>query len=143
MPILPSRSARIQDLLSRLSSASGSERDSAIARLTLLGARAVEPLVAALKEGEKWLRQGAAWALGKIGDPRAVGPLMTALSDPKADVRKNAAWALGQFAGDEVIAALTGAAKDPNPAVQRAAQQGLEAAKKRGEKPPEKTPEKA
>jgi len=93
--------------------------------------QAVEPLIAALKEGEKWLRQGAAWALGKIRDPRAIEPLVAALKDLKADVRKNAAWALGQFTGDRVAAALSEAVKDPNPAVQRAARQALDALKEK------------
>jgi HEAT repeat protein len=41
----------------------------------------VEPLIAALKDENSDVRQAAAKALGKIGDPRAVEPLIAALSD--------------------------------------------------------------
>ena len=43
-------------------------------------ARAVEPLVAALKDSETPLRWAAAEALGRIKDPRAVGPLVAVLT---------------------------------------------------------------
>jgi HEAT repeat protein len=50
-------------------------------------ARAVEPLVAALKDKEWFVRAHAAEALGKIADPRALGPLYTAQKDPNSSVR--------------------------------------------------------
>ena len=56
--------------------------------------RAVEPLIAALKDTDKDVRQAAAEALGKIGDPRAVEPLIAALKDAEWHVRKAAAKAL-------------------------------------------------
>ena len=49
MPIVPSRSRQIQELVAALAAASAAERESAEARLRLLGARAVLPLVAALR----------------------------------------------------------------------------------------------
>jgi HEAT repeat protein len=49
--------------------------------LVKIGALAVEPLVGALKETQSLVRSSAAEALGQIGDPRAVEPLIAALSD--------------------------------------------------------------
>ncbi len=48
MPIVPSRSGRIHELVARLSSARATERDRAVARLTLLGAQAISPVLASL-----------------------------------------------------------------------------------------------
>jgi HEAT repeat protein len=59
-----------------------------------MGARAVEPLIAALKDSDKDARKAAADALGKIGDGRAVEPLITALNDSRVDAREAAADAL-------------------------------------------------
>ena len=80
-----------------------------------LGALAVEPLSAALKDEEWDVRQAAARALGKIKDPRAVKPLIAALKDEKWDVRQAAAEALGEIgapAVEPLIAALKGENKD-------------------------------
>src|SRR5450759_2332909 len=53
-------------------------------------ARAVEPLIAALKDESWGVRRAAAEALGQIGDARAAEPLIAALKDPYADVRNAA-----------------------------------------------------
>jgi HEAT repeat protein len=54
--------------------------------------RAVEPLIAALKD--KGVCAAAAYALGEIKDPRAVEPLIAALKDESFSVRRAAAEAL-------------------------------------------------
>jgi len=54
----------------------------------------VEPLIAALKDAEWRVREAAAEALGKIGDPRAVEPLIDALQDKEWFVQRTAAEAL-------------------------------------------------
>jgi HEAT repeat protein len=59
-----------------------------------LGALAMEPLIAALKDENEYVREAAAEALGKIGDPRAVEPLIDALQDKEWFVRRTAAEAL-------------------------------------------------
>ena len=57
-------------------------------------ARAVEPLILALKD-EYWeVRRRAAEALGEIGDARAVEPLKKALNDESRGVREAARDAL-------------------------------------------------
>ena len=57
--------------------------------------RAVDGLIAALKDTHGAVRKQVAWALGAIGDGRATDGLTAALQDTDADVRKQAAWALG------------------------------------------------
>jgi len=61
---------------------------------TIGDARAVEPLVAALKDRDRGLRVCAASALGAIKDPRAAAPLIVALNDKDEYVRLSAAKAL-------------------------------------------------
>ena len=46
-----------------------------------IGAPAVEPLIAALRDKDWHVREGAAEALGWIKDPSAVEPLIGALKD--------------------------------------------------------------
>ena len=75
-------------------------RRDALEALGAIGdARAVEPLIAALKDSELYVRLGGAKALGEIGDARAVESLSAALQDSASDVRKNAAAALGKIGG--------------------------------------------
>ncbi|MCP4258867.1 MAG: HEAT repeat domain-containing protein, partial [Planctomycetes bacterium] len=57
-------------------------------------ARAVESLIAALKDNNSTVRWSAAEALGKIKDARAVGPLIDALEDDDNSVRREAEKAL-------------------------------------------------
>jgi HEAT repeat protein len=59
-----------------------------------IGAPAVEPLIAALKDSDKDVRKAVAKTLGKIGDPRAIEPLLSALEGKNKEVRKAAASAL-------------------------------------------------
>jgi HEAT repeat protein len=59
-----------------------------------IGAVAVDPLIAALKDKNENVRREAAGALGQIGDPRAVEPLIAALKDEDRDVRESAAGRL-------------------------------------------------
>ena len=54
-------------------------------------ARAVRPLIALLKNKDRYGHEAAAEALGKIGDDRAVEPLVTALKDEDVYVRLAAA----------------------------------------------------
>ncbi len=94
MPIVPSRSRDIQELIARLASPRAVERDSAAARLTLQAARAVDALCAALT------RPGAPRAailavLEAIADRRAlpaVAPLLVD-DDPEVAARAVAATA--------------------------------------------------
>ena len=57
-------------------------------------ARAVKPLIAALRDDYWAVRRAAAEALGQIGDAPAVEPLIAALKDQDRAVRKAAAKVL-------------------------------------------------
>jgi HEAT repeat protein len=82
--------------------------------------RAVEPLIAALKNSKIVVGQAAAGALGQIGDARAVEPLIAALKGKKYDVCKAAVAALakiGVLALEPLIAALKDSRWDVREAV--------------------------
>lgn len=66
-------------------------------------ARAVEPLIQALKYEERSVRGGAARALGEIGDARAVEPLIQALEDEDRLVRTSAKFALEKIKAKKKI----------------------------------------
>jgi HEAT repeat protein len=77
-----------------------------------LGAAAVEPLIAALKDREKVVRYNAAVMLREIGDARAVAPLIAALKDSDTSVRERAAIALNKIVDMHTIEPLIAALKD-------------------------------
>nr|MDO8081855.1 HEAT repeat domain-containing protein [Candidatus Freyarchaeota archaeon] len=54
----------------------------------------IERLIQALKDENKYMRLGAAGALGELGDVRAVEPLTEASKDKDSNVREMAIWAL-------------------------------------------------
>ena len=56
--------------------------------------RYLNVIIPKLKDANKNVRSGAAWALEAIGDARAVEPLMGALKDERDEVRWGAADAL-------------------------------------------------
>ncbi len=73
-----------------------------------LGSLAVEPLIAALKDGKRAVRKSAAEALGKVGDARAVEPLIAAFQkDNNRDVRKAAATALAKIGDPSAVEFLS------------------------------------
>ena len=51
----------------------------------------LDPLVRALKDPDRQVREVTAAALGRVQDARAVEPLLAALSDSYANVQINAA----------------------------------------------------
>ena len=76
------------------------------------GAPAVPRLIGALKDANKYVRWGAAEALGRIDDPRAVEPLIAALRDHDKDVRWKAAISLGSMRANEAVCPLIRTLKD-------------------------------
>ncbi len=91
-----------------------------------IGTPAVEPLIAALKDGVVYVRKDAAGALKQLGDARAVEPLIVALKDSAKDVRQATAEALGQL-GAPGVESLIAALKDSDQDVRQRAAKVLDA----------------
>lgn len=84
-------------------------------------------LTALISDRDASVRQTAAEALGKIGDPAAESVLLKALRDPDPAVRAAAARSVGQLPsfGETVGTELVSLLRDPDSSVQRAAAQAL------------------
>jgi HEAT repeat protein len=81
-------------------------RRTAASLLSRSGPRAVEPLIAALSEGDAVARQEATKVLALLRDGRAVDPLMAATEDPDEEVRWAAANALMALGDRRAIESL-------------------------------------
>jgi hypothetical protein len=109
--IRASSSRQIDALIGDLGAASAVTRETAIARLTLLGARAVERLIAiAADGGDSETRIGAWRTLEAIGDARALPPALAALA--RRDLEPAVAAAAARVAGQHVRGAHGAAAVD-------------------------------
>ena len=94
MAIRASSAKQIDALIADLGAASVVTRETAVARLTLLGARAVERLIAAAESAAPAEARAAAWrALEAIGDPRALPPALAVLAALDQDAAVGAAAA--------------------------------------------------
>ncbi len=89
-------------------------RETTLDILVSIGAPAVEPLVAALRDQDEIVRWCAALVLGSVGDVRAVEPLIAALDNPKGWVRWRAAGALGEIGDPRAVGPLIAALNDRN-----------------------------
>jgi HEAT repeat protein len=120
-------SPSIQALISQLSSDSAVTRESAMARLTIVGARAVDRLVEfATSDAPAVARAAALTTLERIGDRRALKAALRLVADPDVDVALAAVAAAGSFVqkpeGVAAIDRLTALAVDESrPASIRAA----------------------
>ncbi len=77
---------------------------------------AIEPLIEALSDPYASVRENAAEALRKFGDP-AVDSLIDALGDPSETKRSYAAGILGRIGSEKAVSALIAALQDENPDV--------------------------
>ena len=94
MTIRTSSARQIDALIAGLAAASTVTRETAVARLTLLGARAVERLIAAAGSAGTPEARDAAWrTLEAIGDARALEPALALLGAPDGDPAASAAAA--------------------------------------------------
>ena len=100
---------RASQLISKLKdpAACGNRSDVAEELGWIRDPRAVEPLIAALKNPDLAVRKYAAMALGMIRDRRAVDPLIAALKDTDDGVRWNAVDALGKIGDPRATEPLT------------------------------------
>src|SRR5436309_15664326 len=92
--IRASAAKQIDALVRDLSSPDAVTRDAAAARLTVLGSRAVERLLALAESNAEPMARAAAWrTLEAIGDPRALDPALRALAASSTDPAIGAAAA--------------------------------------------------
>jgi len=115
----------IQPLIEALADFDKSVREQATLALSSIGKAAIEPLAAAMKE-KKWeTRYRAAEALGKIADEKAVQPLIQALKDNRDHVRYIAAKGLRELGDSEAIEPMVILLKDENRYVRMMAARAL------------------
>jgi len=104
----------IQPLIEALADFDKSVREQATLALSSIGKAAIEQLTAAMKE-KKWeTRYRAAEALGKIADERVVQPLISALKDNRDHVRYMAAKGLREIGDSDATEPMVILLKDEN-----------------------------
>jgi len=80
--------------------------------LVKIGALAIDPLIAALRDPKAAVRWRAVYVLGEIGDARAIEPLIAALRDRDAGVRERAAYTLGKIGDARALPELERVARE-------------------------------
>jgi HEAT repeat protein len=106
-------------LVAALRDKSKNVRQAASGALEKIGPPAVEPLITALQDKGWSVRQAAAETLGQIGDSRAVEPLIATLNDKSTKVRETIAKALEKL-GSPAMESLTAALQDKDSGVRMA-----------------------
>jgi HEAT repeat protein len=115
----------IQPLVEALGDFDKSVREQATLALSAIGKAAIAPLSAAMKEPKWETRYRAAEALGKIADEKAVQPLIQALKDNRDHVRYMAAKGLREFGNSEAVDPMIILLKDENKYVRMMAVRAL------------------
>jgi len=104
----------IEPLIHALADFDKSVREQAMLALSNLGKSAIEPLAEAMKEPKWETRYRAAEALGKIADEKAVQPLIQGLKDNREHVRYMAAKGLRGLGDSDAIEPMIILLKDDN-----------------------------
>lgn len=104
----------IQPLIEALADFDKSVREQAMLALSTIGKAAIEPLAEAMKEPRWETRYRAAEALGKIADQKAVQPLIRGLRDNRDHVRYMAAKGLHELGDSDAVEPLIILLKDEN-----------------------------
>ena len=89
----------VEHLIAALKNADPNTRNEAINALSKIGKPSLEPLIGTLQDADPKVRFLAAWALGEIGDPQAVEPLIASLKDKRIFVRKVTSQSLEKITG--------------------------------------------
>ena len=121
--------AIVELLTERLTHSDVETRRASVQVLTWLEAgSAHHALIAALRDSDAQVRQGAVAAVGEMVDPRSLPAIRDRLlKDADAGVRGEAAYRLGKFGDRTIVSALrTAATRDPDAAVRRWATWALE-----------------
>jgi HEAT repeat protein len=117
----------IQPLVEALGDFDKSVREQSMLALTEIGKAAIEPLSAAMKEPKWETRYRAAEALGKIADEKAIKPLIQALKDNRDHVRYMATKGLREIGDSDAIDPMIILLKDENRYVRMMAARALSA----------------
>jgi HEAT repeat protein len=117
----------IQPLVEALGDFDKSVREQSMLALTAIGKAAIEPLSAAMKEPKWETRYRAAEALGKIADEKAIKPLIQALKDNRDHVRYMATKGLREIGDSDAIDPMIILLKDENKYVRMMAARALSA----------------
>lgn len=104
----------IQPLIEALADFDKSVREQATLALSTIGKAAIEPLAEAMQEPKWETRYRAAEALGKIADEKAVKPLIRGLRDSRDHVRYMAAKGLHGIGDSDAVEPLIILLKDEN-----------------------------
>ncbi len=104
----------IQPLVEALADFDKSVREQATLALSAIGKAAVEPLAEAMKEPKWETRYRAAEALGRIADEKAIKPLIQGLKDNRDHVRYMAAKGLRALGDSDSIEPMVILLKDEN-----------------------------
>ena len=104
----------IEPLIRALADFDKSVREQAMLALSSLGKSAIEPLSEAMKEPKWETRYRAAEALGNIADEKAIQPLIQGLKDNREHVRYMAAKGLREFGDSDTIDPMIILLKDEN-----------------------------
>ena len=115
----------MKEEIAKLNNKATPERWQSVVALEKAGKPAVEYLVMALKDSDKWVRYAAADALGNIGDTASVAPLIGLLGDLDQDVRFATAEALGKIGDPKACTPLEQACQTDNGYVKIAAEEAL------------------
>ncbi|WML68063.1 MAG: hypothetical protein METHP_01639 [Methanoregula sp. SKADARSKE-2] len=115
----------IQPLILALGDFNKSVREQATFALSTIGKAAVEPLSEAMKEPKWETRYRAAEALGRIADEKAVRPLIQGLRDNRDHVRYMAAKGLRELGDSDAIEPMIILLRDENRFVRMMAARAL------------------
>lgn len=126
-----------EELVEKLTGETASySRRSAISALGRLGdERAVDPLVSALQDEDRYIRREAAKALGELGSPAAIEPLIAALGDSEENVRRNAITALGATGDERAVEPLKQILEDKSYFIRSEAEKSIRAIEERLQAP--------
>jgi HEAT repeat protein len=115
----------IQPLITALADFDKSVREQATFALSAIGKAAIQPLAEAMKEPQWEVRYRAAEALGQIADEKVVKPLIKGLSDNKDHVRYMAVKGLREIGDSDAVEPMIILLKDDNKYVRMMAVRAL------------------
>jgi len=116
--------AEIAELVQGLDAYTLNNRE-ALEDLIAIGGPAVPALIRCLHDTDWFIRDLAAHALGKIGDPSAVPTLIECLNDERESVRCNAIRALGWIGDASAVPELERLLGDPDGLVRHLADEAM------------------